>query len=181
MRKIFIAISLGVVLAIILIIGYLRYKTTDSSKPAQQNSVLPASKVELEEYYRVYKNPYVILLRQSLNAYLANDSSQACIFQGAVEEKRMVGIISGLDSFSKGYYKSKFIVATIDDNAENGKKIQIIFQDKPDRIFYAWVGKNPHGEDCLLGFNSKENMNEQSMREMIEFYKPLLFDKEHAL
>ncbi len=140
---------------------------------------------ELEEYYRVYKNPNVVLLRESLNAYLAGDSSRACIFQGAVEAQRGMGIISGLDAFSKDYYKSKFIVATIDDNAENGKDIQIIFQDKPDRIFYAWVGKNPYEEDCLLGFNSKEDFEKEEareeMRQLIEPYRQFLLDNEHAL
>ena len=140
---------------------------------------------ELEAYYRIYKNPYVILLRKTLDAYLANDSSKACIFQGAVEETRMTGIISGLDAFSKDYYKSKFVVATIDDNAENGKDIQIIFQDKPDRIFYAWIGKNPYQEDCLLGFNSKEDFEREETREkmkqLIEPYRQFLFDKEHAI
>lgn len=136
---------------------------------------------ELEGYYRVYKNPFVLYLRKALNAYLANDSAQACIFEGAVKEQRREGIITGLEAFNKDYYKSKFIVTTIDDDKENGKNLQIIFQDKPDRIFFAWVGNNPSGEICLLSFNSKESFDEKAMKEMTDYYKPYLFDKEHAL
>ena len=68
---------------------------------------------------------------------------------------------------------------------ENAKDIQIMFQDRPDRLFYAMVGKDPNDpksdEDCLLGFNSKEEMDQDYLQKTIEFYKPLFFDKEHAL
>lgn len=151
---------------------------SDTLKDGQTAELVPE---EREKYYRVYKNPFVLYLRKALNAYLANDSAQACIFEGAVKEQRREGIITGLEAFSKDYYKSKFIVATIDDDKENGKDIQVIFQDKPDRIFFAWVGNNPSGEICLLGFNSKEHFDAKAMKEMIDYYKPYLFDKEHAL
>ncbi len=191
-RKIYLPLFV-VLIIVIAAIGYFRINNTGQSQTTQEASTNiptdkenlvfspPKSKEELEQYYRVYQNPYVIYLRKALNAYLANDSSQACIFEGAVKEIRKEGIITGLDAFSKDYYKSKFIVATINDDKENGKDIQIIFQDKPDRIFFAWVGNNPSGEICLLGFNSKERFDEKAMKETIDYYKTYLFDKEHAL
>lgn len=161
------------------ILGLLKSKNTPLKQTELKSLILEQK--DLEGYYRVYKNPFVLYLRKALNAYLANDSSQACIFKGAVTKDERSDIVTGLGAFSEDYYKSKFIVATINDNKENGKDIQIIFQDKPDRIFYAWVGNNPSGEICLLGFNSKEHFDEKAMKEMIDYYRPYLFDKEHTL
>lgn len=136
---------------------------------------------DLEGYYRVYKNPFVLYLRKALNAYLANDSSEVNISMAAVEKGNSDGIISGLDAFEKDYYKSKFIVLSINDSLGGGKDIQMIFQDKPDRIFYAWVYKLAGGNYELRGFNSKEHFDENEIKEMIDYYKSYLFDKEHAL
>ena len=188
-RKLYLA------LFVLLFIGIAVYGyslTKNSTYPKQETSIVSGVSQETEtfelvpedreKYYRVYQNPFVLYLRKALNSYLANDSSQDCIFKGAVTELSKEGIISGLDAFSKDYYKSKFIVTTIDDDIDgNGKGIQIIFQDKPDRIFFAWLGNNPSGEVCLLGFNSKEHFDEKAMKEMIDYYRPYLFDKEHAL
>ncbi len=181
----FIFIILIIIAGLYFKYGNKKQLQTPITQGVKKTILNDTSKKDIENYYNIYKNPYVIYLRQALNAYLAHDSSQACIFQGAVDKRVDQGIVTGLDAFSKEYYKSKFVVVTIDDNSENGKDIQIIFQDKPDRIFYAWVGKNPYEEDCLLGFNSKEDFdkeeNKENMKKLIEPYKPLIFDKEHAL
>lgn len=152
----------------------------------RSKQVLRLTSKQQQEYYRVYQEPSVVFLRKTLNAYLAEDSETVCILNVAVGENRLTGIVSGLNAFPKDYYKSKFIVATISDNKTvpeaEGKDIQVIFQDKPDRIFYALVGKEPQkGKMCLLGFNSKEKVNAEEMRRDIEFFSPYLFDKEHAL
>ncbi|MBI2621992.1 MAG: hypothetical protein HYW63_05115 [Candidatus Levybacteria bacterium] len=168
-------------IAILIIVAVaIGYSQISKSSP-QTTQEVSVNQKELEGYYQVYKNPSVIFLRKAFNAYLANDGSQVCILQGAVKEDRREGIITGLDAFSRDYYKSKFIVATIDDNQENGKDIQIIFQDKPDRIFYAWVGDNPDGKTCLIGFNSKEYFDPDKVKDLNEVYKRFLLDKEHAL
>lgn len=136
---------------------------------------------DLEGYYRVYKNPFVLYLRKALNAYLANDSDEVNISMAAVQKESSEGIISGLDSFNKDYYKGKFIVLTINDGLGGGKDMQIIFQDKPDRIFYAWVYQLADGNYELRGFNSKESSDKKGMEKIIDYYKPYLLDKEHAL
>lgn len=188
MKRLFKLISILAILIIILIGLSLsnnssqNKKSTASPSPTiASKTILDAPKEQIQQYYNVYKNPYVIYLRKALNAYLANDSSQACIFQGAVSGRVDKGIVTGLDSFDKNYYKSKFIVFTIDKDKENGENIQIIFQDEPDRIFYAWVGDNPYKELCLLGFNSNENTDKKALREILDYYGPLIFDKNHAL
>ncbi len=116
---------------------------------------------QLEQYYQVYKNNFVLYLRKALDAYLANDSSGVNISMAAVQEDRRDGIITGLDAFDKNYYKSKFIVLTINDSIAGGKDIQIIFQDKPDRIFYVWVYQLADESYELRAFNSKEYFEER--------------------
>ncbi len=147
------------------------------------NVLTNLSQEELEGYYRVYKNPYVLYLRKALNAYLANDSKGVVISMSAVTEDHREGITSGLDAFDREYYKSKFVVVTIDEDAKTKgcRHIQIIFQDKPDRIFYAWICQLENGEYELRGFNSKDYIDPEAIKGMIKFYEPLLFDKEHAL
>lgn len=135
----------------------------------------------IEGYYKVYKNPTVLYLRKAINAFLSNDSSDINISNVAVEKDSRDGIISGLDSFDKEYYRSKFVVLTINKSISGGVDIQILFQDKPDRIFYAWVYQLADGSFELRGFNSKEEMEPKAMKAIQTEYKTFLEDKEHAL
>ncbi|NMB81059.1 MAG: hypothetical protein GYA14_04520 [Ignavibacteria bacterium] len=143
---------------------------------------------ELAQYKSVYQEYPVQFLRKALNAYLEHDSSKACILEIAVKksdgkEMGIDGITTGLDAFDKKYYSSKFVVATYDDSKqfEGSKDIQIIFRDKPDRIFYALVGRNPEVEICLLGFNSKDNIDQDALKEMIRESEPHFSDPELAI
>ena len=143
---------------------------------------------QLESYKSVYRENNVIFLRKAFNAYIENDSSKACISQTAVaksdgKDYGIEGITSGLESFDKAYYKSEFVVATYDDNkeTEGSKDIQIIFRDRPDRIFYAWVGQNPEGMMCLLGFNSKNDINLEKLQETIKSTEPYFSNPNFAI
>lgn len=154
-----------------------------ATESGEEIEELEFSQEELEKYYAVYDNSFVLYLRKCLNAYLANDSSGVNIAMAAVQKDRREGIISGLDSFDKEYYKSKFIVVTIDDSIAGGKDIQIMFQDKQDRIFYAWVYRLASEEEDyeLRGFNSKEFFDEEKMAVIRKLYGKYLNDPEHAL
>lgn len=144
---------------------------------------LELSPEELESYSRVYQDPFVLYLRKALDAYLADDSSDVNISMAAVQKEHGEGIISGLDAFDREYYKSKFIVVTINDSIAGGRDIQIMFQDKPDRIFYAWVYRlaSEKEEYELRGFNSKEHFDEEEMGVLRKIYGKYLTDPELAL
>lgn len=140
---------------------------------------------DLAEYQSVYNEPSVRFLRQALNAFVEDKSPEACILQAAVTKSSgkdygMEGITSGLEAFDKSYYMSKFVVGSISDNSENGKDIQIVFRDKPDRIFYAWIGKTPYTDLCLLGFNSKD-MDATSTKKFLESLKPSIYDTNYGI
>ena len=153
-----------------------------------RNTVSKVSDDKLAQYKSVYQEYPVQYLRKAFDAYLENDSSKACILQIAVtksdgKDYGVEGITSGLESFDKDYYKSKFVVATFGDNKEieGSKDIQIIFKDRPDRIFYAWIGNNPQGETCLLGFNSKNEIDPEKLREMLKSTEPYFSDPNLAI
>lgn len=183
-KNLFLVIIALVIIAVFL--GYFIKANLSLKKSAQSGELKKVKSSELnpkglEEYYKTYKNPFVVYLRKALNAYLANDSSNINIAVAAVTEARREGIISGLDSFDKEYYKSKFVVLTFTKNIAGGVDIQIMFQDKLDRIFYAWVYKLAGGNYELRGFNSKEYFDPMKIKELNNAYKQFLLDKEHSL
>lgn len=166
------------ILFIVLISGF---------KYFQKRNEFKLSPEDLVKYESVYHEFQVTFLRKALDAYVANDSSKACILESAVIEREgkgeFEGVTSGLASFDKKYYKSKFIVLTIDDNKESvdGKDLQIIFRDKPDRIFYAWVGRNPSGEICLIGFNSDIMIDQDYLKQVTTFANPSIYDEKYGI
>lgn len=178
MKKIFLLII--ILLVSTLFIYFFSLNSNHKTNSVNNQSQNQSSK-NIDNYYKVYQDPYVIYLRKSLNAYLADDSSGVNISMAAVKEDRREGIITGLDAFDKSYYKSKFVVLTIGNNIGGGKDIQILFQDKPDRIFYAWVYKLSTGDYELRGFNSRENFDKQAMDKIISSYKFFIFDKNHSI
>jgi hypothetical protein len=181
-KVIFIIIIIIIIILLVVGIGYASQADTASQKSGKQNIISHTSiSAPIENYYKVYSDPNVIYLRKSINAYLKNDSSNINISSGAIEKDVREGIISGLDSFDRSYYKSKFVVITIGNSIGGGKDIQIIFQDKPDRIFYAWIYKLSQGGYELRGFNSRENFDKQAMDKIISTYRSYIFDKNHSL
>ena len=141
---------------------------------------LPLTKSELAIYYQMYKNPFVIHIRKALDAYLAGDNISVKTSEDAIKSETKDGYVSGLDSFDKTYFKSKFIVFSINDSDVLGKIITIIFQDKPDRIFNACVYQDSNDEYILQFFGSK-NIDIKEIEAMQKQYKQNLEDKEHAL
>jgi hypothetical protein len=92
----------------------------------------------------VYRNPFVVHLRKALDNY--SQGSTAGIEEGAE-----------LASFDRAYYRSKFYVLGIGDTMYGGKNIEVVFLDKPDKVFSAWVYKyaalpNEKHEYALRGF-----------------------------
>ena len=142
----------------------------------------------LVNYEAVYHEFPVVFLRRIFDAYVANDLENVCILPFAMNkiDGKDIGfenITSGLDSFDKSYYKSKFIVWSYFENKESGHDIEILFRDKPDRIFYAWVGRNPEGEICLLGFNSSNpsNQSKNKLERLIKTLKPSIYDEGYGI
>ena len=157
-------------------IDYLKYKSEipkiesliNENKDSQDSDIRDLvnnlqANLNQYQYLSVYQDPYVINLKQSLNKYLTIGNG-----------------INDLVSYDSSYYKSKFVVLTINNNIGGGKDIQIIFQDKPDMVFSAWVYKLATGEYELRSFNSKD-YNKQTLNKIISSYNSLIFDKNHSI
>ncbi len=135
---------------------------------------------ELKSYYSSYKNPFVLHIRKALDNYLAgtNEGIEPLAIKVYKAED---GTIGGLDSFSKDYYKSRFTVFYISDSITGGKIVNIIFQDKQDKLFNVWIYKLGTGDYELRGFWQNKSFTETEMKKIQKAYKVYLNDRQHAL
>ena len=105
---------------------------------------------ETEE--EIYNNPYIKHIRTAFNGYLDGSNT------GTEKAFRTMTLDSpgqekcGLDSFDKSYYKSKFFLYDASDSDYGGVQAYIVFKDKPDTLFWAWVYRLGGGGYSLRGF-----------------------------
>lgn len=149
--------------------------------PDMNENPLPLLQSELTQYYKVYESPYVIHLRKALNAYLEGENNAVNTSAQAISTETDSDIIKGLDSFDRTYYKSKFIVLTVNDNVAGGKYIKILFQEKPDRVFNAWIYQIPNGSYELRAFGSEKNQDPDKMMFIQKEFKSNIEDTVHSL
>lgn len=152
---------------------------------------LEFNKEELESYYKIYQNPFVIAIRTALNNYLKGNYKDLGFDQSEIDSvvktSTTDGILGGLDSFDKSYYQSKFIVVEAENSAAGGQIITIMFQDKQDKLFVTWVynenwvDKLAVGKYVLREFMERKVFNGKSAETIRKELKRLLDDKEHAL
>ncbi len=135
---------------------------------------------QLQSYYTSYTNPFVLHIRKAFVNYLAG-KNEGIELLAIPPDKAEDGTIAGLDSFSKDYYKSKFIVFGINDSVAGGKEINIIFQDKQDRLFNVWIYKLADDSYELRGFWQNKNFTEKEMQKIQKQYGVYLHDRKHAL
>jgi hypothetical protein len=148
---------------------------------------------QLEQYYEVYKNPYVLHVRKALNGYLKGTNEgiefpesviEAHTLEKAPSESGIENADSapaGLDSFSKDYYQSKFVVMAINDGVMGGKIINIIFQDRPDKLFDVWIYQMAEGDYDFRGIWQNINFTGEKLDNFVKSYKKYIEDKEHSL
>lgn len=86
------------------------------------------SKEGLKTYKHTYTSPDVQYLREAFDSYLSGKMGS-----GASSEKEY----EPLKKYELAYYKSKFIVLAINQDAIGQWVIDILFQDRPDKVFTA--------------------------------------------
>lgn len=193
-QKILIIISIIFITALLFII----YKTKNNKSPeittATNNQEIIAenpsettpppqlelSDEELAEYAKTYEEPAVIFLREAIDSYQEGIYDEDIMSIVAIEKDESDGKLSGLDSF-EGYYQSKFIVYQIVNNYFGGVNILIIFVDKPDQIFTAWVYKHADDTFHLRGFWNNPPKNQEGLKKAIEYLQPILDNKELSI
>lgn len=158
----------------------LNNKTESYSSP-EQIEELELTTGQRAEYYRVYENPFVLHVRKALNGYLDGTNEGMATPEFTIKARKVGETLTGLDSFDKEYYRSKFIVYTMVDNIAGGKLIHIIFQDRPDKMFAAWVYQLVDDTYDFRDFWQSTQFDEEKMAEVRKIFKQYLEDKEHAL
>ena len=158
-------------------------KTSNSPTSTQSvsNIIENFSEEDLEQYYAVYEDPYVKHVRVALNGYLNGSNEGMSVPEMVIETGKVNNAASGLSSFSKDYYQSKFIVFTINDSLAGGREMNIIFQDKPDKVFYVWVYQVASGEYDLRGFAENNKYNSEDIQQIRIDYKTFLEDEVHSM
>ena len=133
------------------------------------DSEAPFTPEQLKSYYAVYSAPDVRYLRVLFDAYLAGASGHE-------------GEFEILKQWSPEYYRSKFIVISRGRAVMGGTSIDLIFQQKPDTVFYAWVF-NTAGEQPLelRSFEPSDSWAKADISRVRAVYKSLLEDKDHAM
>lgn len=124
----------------------------------------PPDRDDLIRYYQVYQDPYVLYLRRVLNAYVKGVS--------AAEET------SAFDHFDPAYFRSRFMVGSINKNIFGGKDLIIVFQDYPYSLFYAWIYK---GEAYKLRLFRVEKATPAVLKRMRIQFRQALQDQVHLM
>jgi hypothetical protein len=137
---------------------------------------------QLAEYTtKTMKNPFVLHVRKVLNGYLSGKNTGMENPELVIESRKFDDRNAGLSAFDKSYYKSKFIIFLIDDVIAGGKDISIIFQDKPDMVFTAWVYKLAGGGYDFRAIRDNPKFNLETMKKIQIEYKTILEDKKYGL
>lgn len=155
-------------------------KIGEESDEKSSPSTLKLTKEELTEYAKTYEEPAVLFLREALDAYQEGIYGEEIMSMAAIKKSESEGKLSGLDSF-EGYYQSKFIVYQIVNSYVGGVNILIIFVDKPDQMFTAWVYKYANDTFHLRGFWNNPPKNQEALEHAIQYLQPLLDNKELSI
>ncbi len=152
--------------------------TSPNPSPLTTVEAVVFSEEEIQQYKETLKGPYVAQVRTGLNGYL-DGSNNGIDGDFTIKRKQEDGIISGLESFDKSYYQSKFIVIGVDDFIGGGKEVSIIFQDKPDKMFGAWVYDRP--DYILRGFWEKSDWGVKEMSNITQELANYLHDEDYGI
>ncbi len=122
---------------------------------------------QLAQYYPVYKDPFVIHIRKTLDRYLVRPNVENEEFEE-------------LKEIDTDYFRSKFIVFSINPHLGGGKAIEIVFTDKPDTVFRVWVYRFAERGFGVRSFGVSES-DPREMRRIRIRYGAFLQDRQHSL
>lgn len=149
-----------------------------STAQAQRSSSAGST---LAGYYAVYQNPFVIGLRKELDGYIALKQGKSEKWHGRGKTDKAAMEAADLEQVDKQYLSSRFTVYKIEDEPlTGGHQVSILFIDKPDRIFKAWMYLTGDGVYELRGFKDS-GISPAQIAAMRKSYEKLMLDREHAL
>lgn len=124
---------------------------------------------ELDFYQEVSRDDFVKYLRVALDNFLSGKygsathprTSYKCLHTGLIEGVQCPdGTFDeegefkyGLSKIDRTYLASKFIVLGTDVAVTGGESIVLLFKDRPDKVFNAWVYRYRGEGDIIRGFD----------------------------
>lgn len=121
---------------LIILIGvfvmFIFYGSKKNEELCKEGSFAPPLEQEVAYDNEIRKNEFVQYLRKALDSSIAGDNFD-------------------LTNYSD-YIKGKFIVLATSTAPGGGSSIILMFKDKPDKVFYAWVYDYLDGKYDLRGF-----------------------------
>lgn len=126
---------------------------------------------ELDAYYQVYSNPFAMHVRKALTNHL--NGSDEGLYTGS-------NLMEQLEMFRE-YLPNRFVVLSIDPAGMGGYSILLMSQEKPDRIFEAWVYALSNGNLELREFSESDQFTISDVAEIADRYRSFLADSEHSL
>lgn len=145
----------------------------ESASESAKESQIPEgeanfTKEQYEMYYRCYKEPEVKYLRKALNAYLDG--------KGGTQAENSL-----LEKWDKEYFKSKFIVLSLDKCILGGRFVTLMFQEKPDKVFVAWLYSPSKNSIFELRSFELGKFSDEDIRRINVRYRKFHEDKVHAM
>jgi hypothetical protein len=104
------------------------------------------SQETLDYFEEQQQKPYMIELRTVFSKYLSGESLAEYDELLLVDSHEQGGLLYGLSSFDKTYFEGEFDVYAIYKHYLGGYDVFIIFDDRPDKLFRAWVDMTANEE-----------------------------------
>jgi hypothetical protein len=117
------------------------------------------SEEDIKAYLKTLGRPYIKELRKTLDNYNEGKISENDIINSDLivnPEASGSGTRCGLKSFNPDYFKSKFMVSWVDSGLGGGLIVDIIFLNKPDKVFSVWVYETSSGWELRSFCENKE-------------------------
>jgi hypothetical protein len=142
---------------------------TAQTLPASDNASVQEKVNEWNQ--QVMNDPYIKHIRTALNGYLDGTYEGISDPDNAINPSSQDKPNSGLGAFSKEYYQSKFYVMSITQGLFGGEEINIIFADKPDKIFWIWIFTTENGDYDFMGISETESSEKAEAGSIETFVK----------
>ena len=120
--------------------------------------------------------PQVVALRKALDSYLAGTDS-AHLDEFAVKGSPDLPFTNGLASFKRNYFTQKFVLLTGEPNPVGGENLHIVSQERPDKVFCAWMYKTPSAWVLRGIWESPLFRDKQKTRQVLTEYADLFSRK----
>ncbi len=100
-------------------------------------------------------------IQDTLALYLNNPSKLSDTLVNGLGDNN-----SGLINYPSDYYKSKFVVINSKKSLAGGIELNILFVEKPDKVFWVWLYKQADGTYDMRGFQENTIYTEDTIKEI---------------